>query len=74
MRHRPLSTHLARVGMTALLVARLQGTAADAEFLLGFGADPTVEGDVWLRNQFGGEGKMDSLQPAKVKVKGTLWS
>eukprot|EP00729_Bicosta_minor_P026974 gene26974-12671_t len=31
-------------GMAALLLACLQGNAADVEFLLGFGADPTAEG------------------------------
>ena len=34
-------------GMTALLVACLQGSVADVELLLAFGADPKSEGDVW---------------------------
>ena len=40
-------------GMNALHVACLQGNAADVELLLGFGADPTAEGDVWERAQPG---------------------
>ena len=64
-------------GMAALHVACLEGNAADVELLLGFGADPTAEGDVWdvpqvgERNERNGRRSRFTLQPAKGKAKGT---
>ena len=46
-KHRKNVNKLGPGGATPLLVACLQGNVADVGALLRFGADPTVEGEVW---------------------------
>ena len=56
-------------GATPLLVACLQGNVADVGALLRFGADPTVEGEVWNIPEDGIETKKSKKTPLALAAR-----